>query len=601
MSITGAAGELVQSVQTLAGVGQKQDTRQAERFSYVFQLHGPPWESNFPIVFPLVLNPERYSLDEPMAAEITPTIGGVTAEEYGQILREVTISGTTGFAPRQGPFGALSDRPYSGLRQVQKLREVFSKYGELKADPSSAGHTRMSFHCLKDEDHWEIVPRSVRIDRNARGGGRFLYTYTITFTVVGLAAEFAPPGKPSSLNLEERYRNARKKVNELAGELNDVVGAATKLQNEVRMLLTNNIITDVIDGLGQVMTGVSDFLDGTSAVIQAPRQLMHRTLDALEDLRTALDSAVGVTESVRSYEDMRDVTNRAERILNDISAHFATSPGAPVRVPPDEAERNLREEQVERTRRTSRALHQSAAATAPNPPAVTEDSETADRARFDREGPPTRYAARRAAVVIQGDTIFSFAAREMGDAENWLLVVLTNDLIQPYISLSGAPGTVRPGDSLFVPVAAPPSSPQLISSGGPDQPGDQVLADIHGTDLRRGADGDLLIDQEHGRADVLLVAGISNYTQALRLRLQTVKGTNAVFPRYGVPRAVGRPGTQEQVIRLQVETEAAVLEDPRTAEIVASRLAQAIDAVGIQLDVRPRGTGTLRSVSRLVR
>ena len=601
MSIPGAASELVESAKTLAGFGTPQDTRQAERFAYVFQLHGPAWAGDFPLVFPLLLNPTRYSVDEPMSAEVTPTIGGVTAEEYGQILREVTITGTTGFAPKQGKFGALSDRPYSGLQQMKRLRDLFAQYGKLKADSSSAGFTRMTFHCLKDEDHWEIVPRSVRVDRDARGSGRFLYGYTISFTVVGLAVEFTPTEKPSALGIEEGYKNARKKVNEIAGEINDVIGAATQLQNEVRMTLNNNIFTDVIDGLDQIMVGVSDFLDGTAAVIQVPRQLANRVLDLLEATRTAMDSAVGVEESVRSYEDARDLTNRADRLVNELSAFHRKSRGAPVREAPEQTERNLRERQLKHEARTARALSSTASSTAPNPPAVTEDSESAARARFDRLPPPTQYGARRAAIVLDGDDIFSFAARETGDSANWLLIVSANDLGPPYISASGAPGTVRYGDTLMVPIAASPGALSIVASEGPGEPGEAVLADLHGTDLLQGEDGDLVVDEEHGSTDVLTAAGISNYMQSIRRRLRTYRRTNAVFPNYGVPRGVGRPGTLEQIVRLQFDTEAAILEDPRTEAVVASKFTSSGDLVGISLDVRPRGVSGTRSIARLVR
>ena len=99
--------------------GVNQDFNFFKRMLYYFELHIPtlaygggavPGVSNS-FMFPLILPPESYSLEEPFAVELTPTQrGGLYSEENGIIFRKIRIKGNTGFKPRMlKTYGSLGN------------------------------------------------------------------------------------------------------------------------------------------------------------------------------------------------------------------------------------------------------------------------------------------------------------------------------------------------------------------------------------------------------------------------------------------------------------------------------------------------------------
>lgn len=162
----------------------------------------------------------------------------------------------------------------------------------------------------------------------------------------------------------------------------------------------------------------------------------------------------------------------------------------------------------------------------------------------------------------RGDTPQSVAARELGDASRWTEIVSLNDLASPYMvdsiaALEGTPAgrVALAGQAIKVP------APQRRASAVAD-------ADIYGTDMRLGPDGDLPVDEETG--DWAVVSGPKNLTQAIRNRIATDPGELQWHPTYGcgVRRLVGKGNGPPRGMLAAAIVSRAVQTDPRISKVV---------------------------------
>ncbi|WP_176058142.1 DUF2634 domain-containing protein [Paraburkholderia sp. BCC1876] len=118
-----------------------------------------------------------------------------------------------------------------------------------------------------------------------------------------------------------------------------------------------------------------------------------------------------------------------------------------------------------------------------------------------------------------GDTLQEFAARVMGDATNWAMLIGMNNLAPPYLTDDPAQvtdGVVLNGSPLMVPAATPAPS---------DDPND-----VFKTDVLLDADGFLSITDN---GDLATVSGSANLVQALENALDTDQGELIYHPSYG--------------------------------------------------------------------
>ena len=81
------------------------DDKYFKRMLYFFELRVPANGTQTPVpgsyLYPLVIPPTSLRMSEPFAVEKSFTLdGGLFVEENGILARELTVSGTTGFAPR---------------------------------------------------------------------------------------------------------------------------------------------------------------------------------------------------------------------------------------------------------------------------------------------------------------------------------------------------------------------------------------------------------------------------------------------------------------------------------------------------------------------
>lgn len=117
------------------------------------------------------------------------------------------------------------------------------------------------------------------------------------------------------------------------------------------------------------------------------------------------------------------------------------------------------------------------------------------------------------------DTLQTFAARVMGDASNWAVLIGMNNLVPPYLTDDPdavTTGVVLNGSFLMIPAA----------TAAPSTDANQVF----GTDQLLNADGTLAIG---ANGDFATVSGVANLTQALENALDTDQGELIYHGSYG--------------------------------------------------------------------
>jgi phage baseplate assembly protein W len=118
-----------------------------------------------------------------------------------------------------------------------------------------------------------------------------------------------------------------------------------------------------------------------------------------------------------------------------------------------------------------------------------------------------------------GDTLQTFAARVMGDASNWSVLIGLNGLMPPYLTDdpdSAGAGVVLNGSFLMIPAATPSTS---LSAD-----------DVFKTDVLLDDDGFFAITEN---GDLATVSGVANLKQALENALDTDQGELLYHPEYG--------------------------------------------------------------------
>ncbi|MGH8034303.1 MAG: hypothetical protein ACREO9_03685, partial [Lysobacterales bacterium] len=284
------------------------DNRYASKGRYLFILRGPASKGPFKdgqteIRFPLVINPNDFEYVLPFAVELTGLQeGGVTAEEGGIVIGEITIVGTTGFKLR--PDGGTSTKavdggftsdlsagtqvqssptsfPLSGHMHFWRLaNRCFDGYSQLKKDPATAAQTSMAFHSFKDDLAVTVVPREFRLTRGA-DRERVTYRYAIRLAVVGPdghalggrvgAGSALRPGQIASPDRKmlDLAKNAIPKLRSVALRMRASINDLTASLDEIRRVITS--AANVLDDATRLVTAVESLVNGVDDFFGLPK------------------------------------------------------------------------------------------------------------------------------------------------------------------------------------------------------------------------------------------------------------------------------------------------------------------------------------------
>jgi hypothetical protein len=599
-----------------------EDTHFYTKHVYVFELVVPkalsgPTRHADRRYFPLILAPQSISMSDPFTTNVTPTLGGgVYVEESGVLTRNLQIAGDLGWVPKRATelggstnpeldFGVTEvglsfrdernehglARTLSGPAQLQYLQDrIFRLYGDLKKHPIYNKDTHLIWHNFKDQEHWLVVPQNFSINRSAERP--LSYPYSISLLILGTADEIE-----EGMFEDEEDGGWLKK---LMKDVQNVREAIRGISAEMRRL--TRTFRDGVRGFSSAISGIIDdsigLMDTATAIVNDAVDLVNTPAHITNKLLVDIDSAtyrlletlgssgasiVHAYENIgRSVERMRlltlgtDLADPDERIAG-FSRRYGTAALTTSVLTAAEASPALD---------TTEAFANSGTALMPG----DQDSiAQIDKDLEDSVPPPKSIFEYR---LLSGDTLRGLAARFLGSASRWHEIAAINKLSAPYISIHGAAGTLKPGDTILLPSQNPPTAVTNVRGVLGVSSRDDKHVRLYGSDLRmEQAFGDkqydLQLDLAASGEDIQVTSGIDNLKQGIRTRVITERGTDLLYKRVGLLPVVG-VGLREvdhELLRLHVAR--GVTADPRVSAVSNVRLGTApgaADSVSVELD-----------------
>lgn len=507
-------------------------------------------------VFPM--NPRQYTLSEPFAVNLTPTEGdSVSAEENGQIIREITIEGTFGWTKKTSPTfyasqgASIGGETLSGNEHFIALRNLFRRYSTWKKDPEQGPFTQMIFHSLKDDDHFIVAPRSFETPRDSRSL-RVTYSYRITMAAIGESER--------RISLADDTRGEW--MQSISTALNDARSAFAELAadlSEIKRRVAN--FQAVLIQAGAVISAVSNFVKNGASLIEFSYQQAINVIDTVGAAADELaDAGIDVTFGVasRGVQNLHRLETSIDRIcqwpdrFSDGDAEFQAVKRRYL------GERAMTPDDIEN--RTAGATVATAVRVARGSAAV--------------EGGITlpSFDGVLKVRVSRADSIEGLATRYRVSPE---MIILVNRLRFPYITDGGGPGILSPGDEILIPVTRTTPGATSASTRTAVSPDEALYGRDIALDpevLRVENRFEWMIDEAHGSQSEATVSGLPNVVQGTQISIGIERGACAYIPDLGIRRSAGEKGTLQSVLLASLNLRAAMLSDPRIERIDSVRV-----------------------------
>jgi hypothetical protein len=619
------------------------DNQYAAKGLFLFVLNGPAGQGPFGpgqtrLQFPLIINPTDFDYGLPFAANLTVLQeGGVTSEENGIVIGEISMEGTTGFKLRRpgladnssrrsdgeftsdlNPSGNAGQYPLSGHMHFWRLaNRCFDGYSALKKNPATASRTTMEFHSLKDDLHLLVVPLEFNLSRSG-ARERVTYRYSIRLAVVGAAKDIqsGEVGAGSGISpspdrkLLDRQKNTVAKIRSAIQDGKAHIDNLRAAQDEIRRKVVST--AGILDDAARVFDSAQSVLDGTRRFLDFPKVFassLNGLIDSAADFINPDDGEgwrgvgaayLGLADNIDRLlsasldlwtDSLLGKTNDYEKRTIGYQQGQDTVRDGLVRQVADDAVTG--QTQMTVAKGFGGSVQPGDVRRGQNDPIEAEP-------RFQ----PNRYKGYRQVVVGQGDTIQSLAAKHIGNPNEWAVIAVVNALRAPYVT-GGVrlPNTLAPGDSIMIPIPEALSNPDTFTTGNPATGGNQIDA-LLGTDFERhqNANGQFgwAIDTAGGSTDVRKIKGVANLSQGLDGRLRTNQGENILYPQVGMPRQVGTRSLEDatETINTRYLIRRQFLADARVERLVSLQFIPENDQVKIEAEVQPVGFTSTRTIAR---
>jgi hypothetical protein len=193
------------------------------------------------------------------------------------------------------------------------------------------------------------------------------------------------------------------------------------------------------------------------------------------------------------------------------------------------------------------------------------------RAAFDfgPAAPEPPFTATNYFLLQNGADAYSVASAVLADRNQYWRIIDLNNLRDAYTRGDGTP--LVPGSTILVPT---PQAPAAKNN------------DVLGTDLLL-VDGDLKLV---GNNDIMRVSGYACYSQNIRHRMHTPRGSNKVFPSYGLSSDLITNAASTVPALIQTEVFEQLSRDHRTEAVLGIKLREQGDKVHVDALVKPLDT-----------
>ena len=549
--------------------------------------------------------PKLHEFSEPFATTIQGTQdGGKYVESYGSIIKSIRLSGTTGLRPNKSsspviPLLGVTEQQLStlignglnnsvrripvdektGYDDILFLRNLFRRYSDLKSSDDLSGRVVMLWRNIKDGDYWVVEPEDFRLVQNS--SSPLTYEYNISLkTLARFDFAYAIPPDPLEsarstqrllARLQEYGQNILNIFLTISTQINRAQGFATFVSNTVLAPMLN-----VVNGLNAVKTSAFGVVRGLRTQVLT--------------LRDNVDSAIEQLIQSETFE-IQDPVIRSLRRTKIICARILSEPVA--------AESSISDANL---------LINRYAAAYETPGTLTTPRRTPE-ASSTYIGNEAITSSVGSAVVGPGEDIRDLAARLLGDPSRWRILVVLNRLRSPFISATGGPGILAPGDTILFPISATGSESSAVGTQnptddqyqGPDDPvvraygRDLMLQSkfIGGTELT-----DIVLSQG---GDLATIQGVKNVEQAIKLKFMTERGELAAHPKYGSKYPVGKKATPSSFNELRINTLSTLTSDNRVENVRDLRFIAVGDKLAAKVEIELANSRDILSTSLALR
>ena len=545
--------------------------------------------------FILQINPQVLNQNEIFAIQVTPTFRGIVVEHQGSVLKDISISGTTGISPGRRGGGAKSDtgRPIlakgrSGYEEFHELRSYFRAYVEQKRleVPQDGGELRLIFDNFRDHESIFVEPQKFNLKRDATRP--FLYNYEIQLKGIGNATFQLKDLRP----LDDIFETIDKVSNAL-NDVNNFIGGGIDLINRIE----RGIETTLIAPLQKMGDAIASIQTGAAVFDQAKLRLQSRVEGLHDRFNTNPTTTAGDTEeetvqteqnaSVQTSGNRQNITLSSfgvdVQFLEDLSSetlriadNFADSIGINLDQYNSATDRTstLVNSQVAITTKEHETIHGLIILIRTINLLLSQESLFSDElvsennrvsALYDGTVSLITAGSTRVSTVLGGDTIQIIAARELNSVDRYRELIILNHLIPPYIASTSSTGILSPGDTILIPQFK--LGDNLGTRRGKEY---NVTAGL--TEAEKALGVDIRLDKNFDIAfnnigDFDIHAGMETFVQALVLRILTELRSLKRHPSYGTNTKVGSKIRNDNLTQIRNNILTSLQSDVRTESV----------------------------------
>jgi len=549
--------------------------------------------------------PKTHEITEPFATTIQATQdGGKYVESYGSIIKAIKVAGTTGLRPNKSSSPTipllnvtetqLSQLVGSGLNTNTRgipadektgfddiifLRNIFRLYSDVKSDDLISGRVVMLWRNIKDADYWIVEPEDFRLSQSS--GSPLTYDYSISLkTLARFDFTYAIPDDPLAdarnrqrmlARLQEYGQNILNVFQTISTQINRLQGYISFISNTVLSPIIN-----VINGLNAVKTSAYGVVRGLRTQVLSLQQNLDTAIAQLVSSNT-----LEVQDPI--IRNMRRTQITCARILSEPAASESTTTDANLLI-----------------------SRYAAAYETPGTSTTARRTPTSSPTYIGYEGLTSTVGS---AIVGPGENIRDVATRLLGDPSRWRILVTLNRLRSPFISATGGPGVLMPGDTILFPRQGSPGG--TVGSQNPTsnetlgQNGDDPVTQAYGRDLMLKStmvSGTELTDIALNQiGDLASIQGIPNVEQAIKLKFMTERGELAAHPKFGAKFAIGRKATPSSFNELRINTINTLTSDNRVQDVKDLRFIAVGDKLAAKVDIELANSSDILSTSLALR
>lgn len=545
----------------------------------------------------LPLGPQEYSVTRVHRQGITPVMGGLVAEEGGLLWLNIDLMLNFGFAPKfafdttfSGPdpirVNPAGDKLSGPAWARRMLRNYFDKYMKLKADPDLSNATKLIWHDLKQDDHWVVVPEEASLNRAV--ASRLMFPLRIRMKAIAEADSITIPPAPQIASVLRGIGSARAAIANVRKGIalvNSAIQEGSEILGEVRYVVAE--IDSIITGMQEITASAQSFVDGATDTISIGRTFINSTAATLQGALDTMEESAELPAEVRqNYQMALDGLHAVAAQRTAFGASQAEATGALASV-----ERGVAAE----SRETLLAAESAGPPTSVNALSRARvrsvDRQLVDAGAVSAPRPYREWGGFADYVIKATDTLPSIAAEFLNDGNAWVEIAVLNNLKPPYVSVTGAPGTVRPGDTIAVPVVASLTTDAVAvaETPGTDRLGtDFVMIATPNAIPGRPMFG-MAIDKRTFK-DFALVSGVDNFIQALAVRCSTERRALPLSPGYGFAPSIGLKSTRATHVLTRLALRETILQDPRVQSVSRVEFEVSADVAEASAAVLPIGS-----------